>query len=211
MKNIVLVGFMGSGKTLVGKMLAEEMKMEYGDVTPGMSEDIKDKHEGLMEKRAIFYEDIHDILTARMTETFELILKEIPCTDCAAMFPAGLVLTGGTANLPGLAALGEQILGVPVRIGVPKGMYGIGGLLSDSTYATAAGLLLWESRYEKRPKRGELVLPVREGISKAWEARFKETTEREGGWLGWIKMYGVKIKDALARLFPIRIGRAPRQ
>jgi cell division ATPase FtsA len=61
------------------------------------------------------YKDLCNIIRARMEELLQLILMEMPPSDYHALAPCGLVLTGGTANLPGLDELGQQILRIPVR------------------------------------------------------------------------------------------------
>jgi cell division protein FtsA len=44
--------------------------------------------------------------------------------------------------------MGREALKMPVRIGVPNSMYGIGDMLQDPAYATSVGLLLWGNKYE---------------------------------------------------------------
>jgi cell division protein FtsA len=56
------------------------------------------------------------------------------------------VLTGGTANLPGIAELGSELTRLPVRVGVPVHLYGVSDSLLDPAYATSIGLLLWKRR-----------------------------------------------------------------
>jgi Actin-like ATPase involved in cell division len=55
---------------------------------------------------------------------------------------SGLVLTGGGALLRGLDTLAQDILEVPVRIGVPKIRYDMPMSLKSPMYATAYGLLV---------------------------------------------------------------------
>lgn len=66
------------------------------------------------------------------------------------MLAAGLVLSGGSANLPGMDLLAEQVLRMPARIGVPRGLYGLSDILANPAYATGVGLLHWALR-EKQP------------------------------------------------------------
>jgi len=72
----------------------------------------------------------------------------MPNSDYESLVPAGLVLTGGSSNLAGMSALGRDILRLPVRVGAPDNVAGIGDILRDPAYATSVGLLLWGSRYE---------------------------------------------------------------
>jgi cell division protein FtsA len=53
---------------------------------------------------------------------------------------AGVVLTGGSSQLEGLREMAQQILGVPVRGGVPNDISGITDITSPQ-FATAVGLL----------------------------------------------------------------------
>ena len=59
---------------------------------------------------------------------------------------AGLVLTGGTANLPGIDLLAEKVLDLPARIGVPSASHGLVDTIGDPSYATSVGLLQWAVR-----------------------------------------------------------------
>ena len=54
-----------------------------------------------------------------------------------------LVLTGGTSNLPGLAALMQRSLAMPVRQGIPILRGALPEELKNSAYATSVGILLW--------------------------------------------------------------------
>jgi cell division protein FtsA len=128
--------------------IAEEMKKKYGSVMPvyeGKSDTApaisKDGH-------GVSYQDLCDIIRARVEEILKLILLEMPNSDYEALVPAGLVLTGGSSNLSGMAALGRDILKLPVRIGVPENLGGIADVLHDPAYATSVGLLLWGSKYQ---------------------------------------------------------------
>jgi cell division ATPase FtsA len=51
------------------------------------------------------------------------------------------VLTGGTALLPGIGELAEQVFDLPVRIGRPTGLGGLSDVVADPRFATGAGLL----------------------------------------------------------------------
>ena len=128
--------------------IAEEMKKKYGSVMPvyeGKGDTApaisKDGH-------GVSYQDLCDIIKARVEEILKLIILEMPNSNYEELVPAGLVLTGGTANLSGLASLGQEILNIPVRIGIPNNMYGIGDMLQDPAYATSVGLLLWGNKHQ---------------------------------------------------------------
>ncbi len=128
--------------------IAEEMKKKYGSVMP-VYEGNKDQSPSISKDgHGVSYQDLCDIIRARVEEIMKLILLEMPNSDYESLVPAGLVLTGGSSNLAGMSALGRDILRLPVRVGAPDNVAGIGDILRDPAYATSVGLLLWGSRYE---------------------------------------------------------------
>jgi len=71
----------------------------------------------------------------------------------------GVVLTGGGAQLTGIAELANRILRLPVRVGVPIPVPTLGGLVQEyrnPVYATAVGLLLegYDREMRNDPERG---------------------------------------------------------
>jgi cell division protein FtsA len=126
--------------------LAEQMKKQYGNVTPTQDIKIDDDRTLTEDGHSVSYRDLSEIIRVRVEELVRLILMELPRTDYAKLIPAGLVLCGGTANLPGIAELGQKITRLPVRVGMPVSLYGVSDTLHDPAYATSVGLLLWKMR-----------------------------------------------------------------
>ncbi len=125
--------------------LAEEMKKKYGNVIPNEEKVENDRpltHDG----HSISYRDLSDIISIRVEELLRLIMLELPQNEQRKLIPSGLVLTGGSSNLPGIAELGSKIASIPVRIGLPLNLYGVSDTLHNPAYATSVGLLLWKSR-----------------------------------------------------------------
>lgn len=130
--------------------VAEELKITYGHCDPAsIAEDD-------MIDLAQFMPDCNDlvprkllaeIIQARVEELFNMVHEEIKKSGYDGLLPAGLVITGGTAELPGILDLAGQTLDLPARIGVPMGMHGLADSISRPTYATAVGLLLWGLRH----------------------------------------------------------------
>jgi cell division protein FtsA len=131
--------------------IAEEMKKKYGSVMP-----VYDKKKGepapaiSQDGHGVSYQDLCDIIKARVEEILKLIILEMPNSNYEELVPAGLVLTGGSANLSGLAALGKETLDMPVRIGIPSNTNGISDALQDPAYATSVGLVLWGNKNQGR-------------------------------------------------------------
>ncbi len=79
-----------------------------------------------------------EIVEARMEEIFLLVRDKLDKKrlDLAS----GIVLTGGGALLNGVVKRCEQILGLPVRLGVPKEVHGMVEGIERPSHATAIGL-----------------------------------------------------------------------
>jgi len=97
------------------------------------------------------------IIQPRMEEIFEFAFAEIRRSGYARNLSAGIVLTGGCAQLRGAAELAERIFGMPVKVGVPS--LGVGGFapeVQSPMYATAVGLVL----YAHEARTGKSMLGV---------------------------------------------------
>ena len=130
--------------------VSEEMKKRYGSFMP-VFESKRETSSTISENgHGVSYQDLCDIIRARVEEIIRLILLELPRSEHEALVPAGLVITGGSANLSGIEALGRDILRLPVRVGIPTNMHGITDVLRDPAYATSVGLLLWGAKHEGR-------------------------------------------------------------
>ncbi len=92
------------------------------------------------------------IVQARAEEILSMINKEIKRSGYDGLLPAGVVLSGGTAQLLGMRTLGRQVLGLPVRLGSPRNLHGLVDAVSNPAHAVGAGLLTWGSTEEARPQ-----------------------------------------------------------
>jgi len=128
--------------------VAEEMKKRYGSVMPVYESKVETPNAISEDGHGVSYQDLCDIVRARVEEIIRLIMLEMPRSDYEMLVPAGLVLTGGSSNLSGMVTLARDIINLPARVGKPTGMHGIVDTLADPAYATSVGLLLWGARHE---------------------------------------------------------------
>jgi len=124
--------------------LAEEMKKKYGDVTPREDNYSAKEISITGDGHSISYNDLSEIIRVRVEEMLRLIMLELPQSDYRKLIPAGLVITGGVANLPGIAELGQKVTRMPVRLGWPVKLQGVSDILDNPAYATGVGLLMWK-------------------------------------------------------------------
>jgi cell division protein FtsA len=128
--------------------VAEELKIHHGTCdlrALDPDEQISVSALGEEAGREVSRLEVCQIIEARMRETFELLREQMGRSG-HGMLPAGLVLTGGGAQLGGVAELGREVLQMPVRIAAPANIGGlVDGLLTPAN-SDAVGLLLWGSR-----------------------------------------------------------------
>lgn len=94
--------------------------------------------------RAVARELIAHILEQRLDELFGMVHTSLDEKGLMDRLGAGVVLTGGTAAIPGLVELAQQIYACPVRLGVPgEGLGGLADSVGRTRFAVAAGLSLW--------------------------------------------------------------------
>lgn len=86
--------------------------------------------------------EIDEIVEARLEEIFEAVNKELRRIDRAGKLPGGAVLTGGTANLRGIADYAREYLKLATRVGVSSGYGGVADGIDKPEFATAVGLML---------------------------------------------------------------------
>lgn len=121
--------------------------------------------------------DMVNIIQPRVEEIFQLINREIKRSGYEDLVAAGVVLTGGSAALPGMVELGEEILDLPVRVGMPQGVSELTDVVSNPKYATAVGLVLYG--FEKEAAQGGEEKPQRFA---AGDNLFRAVMKRMTGW-----------------------------
>lgn len=156
---------------------AEYLKIKYGSAIADREveheSDLIDA-ESLMagETQKISRHVLNEIIQARAEQLVELIYNEIRRSGYDALLPAGIVLTGGSAQLPRFDELVREMLGVPVRVGVPTGLTGLADTIDSPPYATGVGLLRWGARHGLAMPGTPLSLSERNGWNSAYD-RFK--------------------------------------
>jgi cell division protein FtsA len=86
---------------------------------------------------------IEGIIRPRLNEIFSLIASQLKENNLIKNIPAGIVITGGGAETVSLIEVAKRTLGVPARVGSPKGLKGLVDELKSPSFATASGLILY--------------------------------------------------------------------
>jgi len=87
------------------------------------------------------------IMHMRLQEVLELALDEVSRLGFRQRLPAGIILTGGGAQAPGMVELAREVFALPVRVGTPgEALTGLVDSVESPRMAVPAGLLLYGAK-----------------------------------------------------------------
>ena len=127
--------------------VAERIKLEYGSTSN--VEDLRKKDQ--IDLSELIGEDnfvvskkqLVKVIDARVHELFDIVNNELKKVSKTGLLPAGVVLSGGGVNLPGIVQLAKEKLRLPVRIAKPVHFEGISEIVDDPASSVAMGAVLW--------------------------------------------------------------------
>lgn len=116
--------------------------------------------------RKISARALSEVVSARYEELFALVKNELIRSGFEDVIAAGIVLTGGAANVRGAVELAELCFAMPVRLGLAQQIQGFPEVLENSALATGSGLLLHGLResFDSSPNR-----PVIDSAESLWK------------------------------------------
>lgn len=141
---------------------AEKLKIALGDnkktvdKPPEQEVSLEDKDEVDLAKLGIYEETkkvsrktiVEGIIKPRLNEIFSMVAGEIQKSGFAGLTPSGIVLTGGGALTIGASETCRKCLALPVRVGIPDKVSGLIDDITDPSFASAIGLLLYGMKTE---------------------------------------------------------------
>jgi len=125
---------------------AEQIKKQYGHAITGEvgeGEFFTLRTFGDDQPKQISRRELAYIIEARVEEIFQLLHQEVRRSGYENLLPAGMILTGGTSQLPGIRQLAADVLNMPVRVARPENLVGLVDQLQSPAYSTSVGLLKW--------------------------------------------------------------------
>jgi cell division protein FtsA len=125
---------------------AERIKQRYGCTRTSMvakDERVEVPSAGGRTARTLSRQILCEIIEPRLEEIFHLVRREIAKSGYQSFLASGVVMTGGSTLLPGMIEMAQQVLGVPVRLGLPTHVGGLIDVISSPIYATGVGLVLY--------------------------------------------------------------------
>lgn len=137
--------------------IAEQVKVKYAALAgAGKAGRHSVQYEG---RNHVFDgEDIEMITEARVDELFDFVEKELKRIHKSRKLPGGVVIVGGTANIPGIAAFAREKLQLSSRIGSLDGLEGITDDIKKPEFVAAVGLMqldmLFAEQMDMQPEHG---------------------------------------------------------
>ncbi|MBU1132409.1 cell division protein FtsA [Patescibacteria group bacterium] len=125
--------------------VAERIKLEVGHSIPGVFDkgvEINLRDFG-GDDQTFSKKYIAEIIEARTEEIFEKIDGELQKINRSGLLPAGIMLIGGGAKLPGIIEVGKKKSMLPVSLGVSRRFNTAVDKVNDLSFATALGLVMW--------------------------------------------------------------------
>lgn len=123
---------------------AERLKKEHGRAVVGNVKDdstVEVHQIGQSESKFLQRRILYEIIESRMREIVQHVKLQMERSGHFGMLPGGVLLTGGSAHMPGLPQLFASVLSDPnVRVASPKAAGSAGVRFSSPEFAVAAGL-----------------------------------------------------------------------
>ncbi|HLP34705.1 MAG TPA: cell division protein FtsA [Amoebophilaceae bacterium] len=132
---------------MVMQRQAEALKIKFGSLsTASLTDHSVVTIPGLRNRapKEVLVSNLSKIIQARIEELIGFVHEEIVHSGWHEKITAGIVATGGGANLPEIQSLLQKTTGLDTRLGLPNEYVeeGSSKALSDPIYATAVGLAL---------------------------------------------------------------------
>jgi cell division protein FtsA len=123
---------------------AEDIKVESGFAKQLLADpEVQVEVPGLGDRgpRMLSRQALAGVIEPRVEEIFSLVQQVVRESGYEEVLSSGIVLTGGSAVMPGMVELGEDIFLKPVRRGVPQYNSALADMVSQTRAATVMGLL----------------------------------------------------------------------
>ena len=132
---------------------AEEIKIKYACALrqlAGAEESIKVPTVGDREPRDLSRQALAEVIEPRYEELFTLVQADLRRSGFEELVAAGIVLTGGSSKMEGVAELAEEVFHMPVRVASPIQVSGLSDIVHNPIYATGVGLLQYGAGHSEQ-------------------------------------------------------------
>ena len=166
----------------VPSYVAEELKIKWGHALPDevlSNQEVPLRGFQGQPSRTVQRRSMCMPINERLFETLKFALLRMQSAGLRQLPPGGMVITGGTAEIPGLKDVAEKMTGARVRIASPIHIPGLPSELMKPAYSASVGTLLWGMKHqgERRPYRnGDKTLRGHNPLISRFKRKAQETT-----------------------------------
>lgn len=154
---------------------AEEIKIRYGVALQQLAdpdEMIEVPGVGDRPSSQLSRQTLAGFIEPRIEQIYQMVQEELARSGYERLLRAGIVLTGGSAPMPGMIELGEEVFHNTVKLGVPRYDGPLRDIVRNPRYSTAVGLLLEGMAQKKR------------GLKTQGPVTFRQTLASMRAWFG---------------------------
>jgi len=138
---------------------AERLKCNYGSALSSLvdaTEMVTVPGVAGRESRDVSRSVLASIIEPRAEEIFSLVARELKKGNLTEMLAAGVVVTGGGAQLEGILELAEQIFDLPAKLGTPLQFENSDEVTPGPAFSTGVGLIHYAlSRPDRMGRRSQ--------------------------------------------------------
>ena len=152
---------------------AEEIKIRYGVALQQLADpDEMIDVPGVGDRPAsqLSRQTLAGFIQPRIEQIYQMVRDELARSGYERLLRAGVVITGGSATMPGMVELGEEMFHNTVKLGLPRYEGSLRDIVRNPRYATAVGLLM------------EGVTQRRRGLKVQGPVTFRQTLARMRAW-----------------------------
>jgi cell division protein FtsA len=152
---------------------AEEIKIRYGVALQQLADpDEMIEVPGVGDRPAtkLSRQTLAGFIQPRIEQIYQMVRDELARSGYERLLRAGIVVTGGSATMPGMMELGEEMFHNTVKLGLPRYEGSLRDIVRNPRYATAVGLLM------------EGVTQRRRGMKVQGPVTFRQTLARMRAW-----------------------------
>jgi cell division protein FtsA len=154
---------------------AEEIKIRYGVALQQLAdpeEMIEVPGVGDRPASQLSRQTLAGFIQPRIEQIYQMVREELARSGYERLLRAGVVITGGSATMPGMMELGEEMFHNTVKLGLPRYDGSLRDIVRNPRYATAVGLIM------------EGVTQRRRGLKVQGPVTFRQTLARMRAWFG---------------------------
>jgi cell division protein FtsA len=152
---------------------AEEIKIRYGVALQQLAdpeEMIEVPGVGDRPASQLSRQTLAGFIQPRIEQIYQMVREELARSGYERLLRAGVVITGGSATMPGMMELGEEMFHNTVKLGLPRYDGSLRDIVRNPRYATAVGLLM------------EGMTQRRRGLKVQGPVTFRQTLARMRAW-----------------------------